>query len=654
MPQHQDAVQFRSARRRTRKSTPPRCNSCASSPASTRRRRPMPRPSTAPSPKSPTARAVCWRRCKPSRCRRATVRSRPRRRESASRAAGSAERPVHRASVTKLHGAARWRTLMMASAFAIGDMPWISAKPIETQRRCCSRSSGSDGMLWWSGEHRSGQHHHSYRLRNDRRLSLVPLAAGCFSICACSSGNAGTRAGRQRRHDALRNLSRYLRGLSAQCEPDDLIMRALMSFLDQITPRPPLPLPPTSKDLGRGRWQAGRPAGDRIAPTPVASCTAIKGHCQSNCTLFLGLRNVCVERSATLLFHAGHDRQRNINAGSNPADAERLQCETAQVSRRQSLHGDAGVSHHPGQHDHRHVRLPGMSAPVAARRNNQPASHFTGRLSNPRNAQPPIRTGSRSSSRKPFSRANMLGSADVGHHGARGERAGAIMRAGAEGDALLGIAGDVETVRLGKAGLVAIGRAEHEEHAVFRLEIDRRHTTTVWRRGAATSGSARSSAHIPRTRRSILPCRRAPARAVRDASAAPRSCRQMASRGSFCPPEIASLMLARMLSMFWPAASSTLRIEVFGCFFTTGIMSSIAASMPDGGGVAARLDLLVAGVVGDAVDHRLRPRVHVLVAHVGQPGDVLQAFGRQRQRQRLAEIGAPCGASSSRMRSAWA
>jgi hypothetical protein len=28
------------------------------------------------------------------------------------------------------------------------------------------------------------------------------------------------------------------------------------------------------------------------------------------------LRNVCVERSASLLFHAGHDRQRSINAGS--------------------------------------------------------------------------------------------------------------------------------------------------------------------------------------------------------------------------------------------------------------------------------------------------------------------------------------------------
>ena len=32
--------------------------------------------------------------------------------------------------------------------------------------------------------------------------------------------------------------------------------------------------------------------------------------------------------------------------------------------------------------------------------------------------------------------------------------------------------------------------------------------------------------------------------------------------------------------MFWPAASNTLRIEVFGRFFTIGIMSSIAASMP--------------------------------------------------------------------------
>jgi hypothetical protein len=37
----------------------------------------------------------------------------------------------------------------------------------------------------------------------------------------------------------------------------------------------------------------------------------IEGHCQSACTLFLGIRNVCVSRNATLLFHAGHDRSGN-------------------------------------------------------------------------------------------------------------------------------------------------------------------------------------------------------------------------------------------------------------------------------------------------------------------------------------------------------
>ena len=40
----------------------------------------------------------------------------------------------------------------------------------------------------------------------------------------------------------------------------------------------------------------------------------IVGHCQSACTMFLGIRNVCVKRSASLLFHAGHDRQRVISA----------------------------------------------------------------------------------------------------------------------------------------------------------------------------------------------------------------------------------------------------------------------------------------------------------------------------------------------------
>jgi hypothetical protein len=39
----------------------------------------------------------------------------------------------------------------------------------------------------------------------------------------------------------------------------------------------------------------------------------IEGHCQSSCTLFLAIRNVCIDRNATLLFHAAHDNSRNIS-----------------------------------------------------------------------------------------------------------------------------------------------------------------------------------------------------------------------------------------------------------------------------------------------------------------------------------------------------
>src|SRR3981189_540675 len=71
----------------------------------------------------------------------------------------------------------------------------------------------------------------------------------------------------------------------------------------------------TSEKFGMGGWiQKFQPEIDRANAS--GELFRIRGHCQSNCTLFLGLRNVCVERSATLLFHAGHDRQRNINAGS--------------------------------------------------------------------------------------------------------------------------------------------------------------------------------------------------------------------------------------------------------------------------------------------------------------------------------------------------
>jgi hypothetical protein len=42
----------------------------------------------------------------------------------------------------------------------------------------------------------------------------------------------------------------------------------------------------------------------------------IDSHCQSACTMFLSIRNVCVTPGATLLFHAGGSRQKGIISAS--------------------------------------------------------------------------------------------------------------------------------------------------------------------------------------------------------------------------------------------------------------------------------------------------------------------------------------------------
>ena len=71
----------------------------------------------------------------------------------------------------------------------------------------------------------------------------------------------------------------------------------------------------TSDRFSKGGWYENfAPAIDRANAS--GELFRIRGHCQSNCTLFLGVRNVCVERSARLLFHSGHDRQRRLNAAS--------------------------------------------------------------------------------------------------------------------------------------------------------------------------------------------------------------------------------------------------------------------------------------------------------------------------------------------------
>lgn len=43
----------------------------------------------------------------------------------------------------------------------------------------------------------------------------------------------------------------------------------------------------------------------------------IDGHCQSACTMFLSIRNVCVTPGATLLFHAGGNMQKGVISSSS-------------------------------------------------------------------------------------------------------------------------------------------------------------------------------------------------------------------------------------------------------------------------------------------------------------------------------------------------
>jgi hypothetical protein len=47
----------------------------------------------------------------------------------------------------------------------------------------------------------------------------------------------------------------------------------------------------------------------------------IDGHCQSACTMFLSIRNVCIAPGATLLFHAGGSMQTGI---INPASTQQM------------------------------------------------------------------------------------------------------------------------------------------------------------------------------------------------------------------------------------------------------------------------------------------------------------------------------------------
>src|SRR5437762_5512891 len=52
----------------------------------------------------------------------------------------------------------------------------------------------------------------------------------------------------------------------------------------------------------------------------------IEGHCQSACTLFLGITNVCIDRNGTWLFRARHDCNKNITASSTDHNGSPTLC----------------------------------------------------------------------------------------------------------------------------------------------------------------------------------------------------------------------------------------------------------------------------------------------------------------------------------------
>jgi hypothetical protein len=50
----------------------------------------------------------------------------------------------------------------------------------------------------------------------------------------------------------------------------------------------------------------------------------IQGLCKSACTLFLAIRNICIERDATLMFHGGYDIQENVTGPDTRASRAML------------------------------------------------------------------------------------------------------------------------------------------------------------------------------------------------------------------------------------------------------------------------------------------------------------------------------------------
>ncbi len=92
----------------------------------------------------------------------------------------------------------------------------------------------------------------------------------------------------------------------------------------------------------------------------------IDSHCQSACTMFLSIRNVCVTPNAKLLFHAGGNmREGRINPARSQEMLSTYNSKLRQYRERERLHEYVRVPHDFRPRHHFEVRLSGRVRPKA-------------------------------------------------------------------------------------------------------------------------------------------------------------------------------------------------------------------------------------------------------------------------------------------------
>jgi hypothetical protein len=110
------------------------------------------------------------------------------------------------------------------------------------------------------------------------------------------------------------NASFPMRRVDISAAPDwNARLAALLTAIFMLTSAPARAGSSTGYGYG-GRFATYDPIVARYNAT--GELFRIEGHCQSSCTLFLGIRNVCIDPGANLLFHAGRDRNHNVSASA--------------------------------------------------------------------------------------------------------------------------------------------------------------------------------------------------------------------------------------------------------------------------------------------------------------------------------------------------